>query len=70
MDGDKTVIGVFRSKGQAEKALRELKDRGFDEGEVSVLAKEDQGRGEGQGDPTGGGEDLSQGVTTGGVLGG
>lgn len=70
MEGNKTVIGVFKSKGQAEKALRELKDSGFDEGEVSVLAKEDKGRGEGSGDPTGGGEDLSQGVTTGGVLGG
>lgn len=69
---EKTVIGVFKSRGQVEKALRELRDSGFDETEVSVLAREDKGRGDDGGATTMGvGDDeLSEGVATGGVLGG
>jgi len=44
---EKTVIGVFKSRGQLEKAVRELKDAGFDDRAISVLAREEGGEGGG-----------------------
>ncbi|MBX5476022.1 MAG: general stress protein [Clostridia bacterium] len=35
----KTVIGVFRSKNQAEKAVEALRNKGFSDQEISVVAK-------------------------------
>ena len=64
----KTVIGVFNSEGQAQRAIGALKQSGFDDNEISLVAKDD-GAGEQQGD-TFTGEDIGEGVTTGGVLGG
>lgn len=64
----KTVIGVFNSEDQAQSAIGALKQGGFDDHEISLVAK-DEGGGEEQGD-TFGGEDIGDGVTTGGVLGG
>ena len=67
----KTVIGVFDSRSKAEKAVSDLRAKGF-ENEISVVAKD-----EGNEDNTdrnsvmfGGGGSIATGTTTGGVLGG
>ncbi|MGI6413810.1 MAG: hypothetical protein ACOXZ5_09295 [Syntrophomonadaceae bacterium] len=56
------VIGYFKQRETAETAVRQLRQRGF-EGKISLIAKEDMGNG-------GGNQDISDGVLTGGVLGG
>ena len=60
----KTVIGVFTSRDQAEKAVAELRNIGFEK-EISILAKDDD---------TYSGTDhnsvIADGATTGGVIGG
>ncbi len=45
----KSVVGLFQSKEQAEKAANDLRNKGFTENEISVVAKDDnqQGREEG-----------------------
>ncbi|MDD4335033.1 MAG: hypothetical protein PHY77_05425 [Desulfotomaculaceae bacterium] len=63
----KTVIGLFDSRDQAEKAASELRGSGFKD-EVSILAADkDKGGGKTSSDDSG---SLTSGVTTGGVLGG
>ncbi|OPX85326.1 MAG: hypothetical protein A4E53_03544 [Pelotomaculum sp. PtaB.Bin104] len=69
----KTVIGLFDSREQAEKAVSALRSRGFYE-EISVLAADPDKAGANKGNRQQTGRDnggsLSSGVTTGGVLGG
>ena len=66
----KTVVGVFDSHDQAEKAVAELRKSGYDTNEISIVAKgNDQGNNEG--DTTLGMDTtVAGGTTTGGVLGG
>lgn len=67
----RTVVGVFDQKEQAEEAVRQLKDEGYTEREISVVAKGEEGQGGGQGQGSGQmGADMSEGVTWGGTLGG
>ncbi len=73
----KTVVGVFKSRNQAEKAVRELKENGFGDNEISIVAKDGkEARGGGAtqvGREAGvgwGGDDIGEGVTFGGGLGG
>ncbi|MDT3701337.1 MAG: general stress protein [Thermincola sp.] len=66
----KTVIGVFASRDQAEKAVSELRNKGFEK-EISILAKDDQSyEGTDQNTKMFGGDSLADGATTGGVIGG
>ncbi|MEW6046309.1 MAG: hypothetical protein AB1609_07480 [Bacillota bacterium] len=68
-----TVIGVFGTREQTEKAVRALRDKGFRDNEISVLARGDAKRGGGGGDRDGDfevGADVDEGVTWGGALGG
>lgn len=66
----KTVIGVFTSRDQAEKAVSELRNNGFDN-EISILAKgQDKGGTDENSVMFGGGDSVTNGATTGGVLGG
>ncbi|MDD4169203.1 MAG: hypothetical protein PHD36_02890 [Desulfotomaculaceae bacterium] len=68
----KTVVGLFNSREQAEKAVSALRERGFHE-EISVVAADHEKTGgnfqqrAGQIDQ---GNNISSGVTTGGLLGG
>lgn len=39
----KTVIGVFDSRDQAEKAVNEMRESGFDTNEISIVAKDTRG---------------------------
>lgn len=73
----KTVVGVFKSRNQAEKAVRELKENGFGDNEISVVAKDGKEARRGGGERVGreagvgfGGDDIGEGVTFGGGLGG
>ncbi|WP_324717624.1 general stress protein [Carboxydochorda subterranea] len=67
-----TVIGVFDTREQAEKAVREMRNKGFANNEISVLAKGQarQGAGGGGGGDQEAGGDVSEGVWWGGALGG
>jgi uncharacterized membrane protein len=72
----KLVISTFGSRDKADQAVRELRQKGFDQ-EISVIAKDDIARGKtdfkkGAGRDMEAGSDnpVSGGVTTGGVLGG
>lgn len=68
-----TVIGVFRSEDDAERAVRQLRDEGFSDNEISLVKKGEGNKGADGGKATGGGGgnlNMSTGATTGGVLGG
>lgn len=68
----KTVIGLFDSRDQAEKAASELRGSGFKD-EISILASDKEGKTqETSGDRTADDNSgsLTSGITTGGVLGG
>lgn len=69
-----TVIGVFSSRDQAEKAVSQMRSKGFSENEISIVAKGGgqarAGDEEGGGMTMGMGETIADGTTTGGVLGG
>lgn len=67
----KTVIGTFNSRTNAEKAVGDLKGKGYDR-DISILAKDDKG-----GQDTNkystqftGGDPVADGASTGGVVGG
>lgn len=66
----KTVIGVFSSRDQAEKAVNSLREKGFDK-EISIMAKDDQGtKNVDRNSEMFGGDSIADGATTGGVIGG
>lgn len=72
----KLVVSTFDSRDKAESAVRDLRQKGFDQ-EISILAKEDIARGKtdvgkpGRRDMEIGSDNrISDGATTGGVLGG
>ncbi len=74
---ERTVVGVFQTEENAERAVDKLRSRGWDQN-ISILARDEQqegGRGRGEaggrrGQMTGRQQDLSEGVATGGALGG
>lgn len=63
----KTVIGVFESRDNAEKAVNELRQQGFSTEEINILSKKDRHQGR-QGETYD--DDISDGALTGGTLGG
>ncbi len=66
----KTVIGAFSSRDQAEKAVAELRAKGFEK-EISILAKDDRSyTGTDHNSVMSGGDSMTDGATTGGVIGG
>ena len=71
----KAVIGVFRSQDRAKEAINELRSQGFDEKEISLVAREKRGKGYSEEDEGFEGltmerQNLGEGVFTGGALGG
>ncbi|MDI3534631.1 MAG: hypothetical protein PWQ82_996 [Thermosediminibacterales bacterium] len=68
---DKTVIGVFDSRDKAENAVNEMRNSGFTENEISIVAKNQEGQNRQENDDidmeTG---SVADGTTTGSVLGG
>jgi len=65
-----TVIGTFSSREQAEKAVRALRDRGFTEDEISVIAKGGKKDDVEVGGDMGAMGNASEGTAWGSVLGG
>ncbi|HZK19000.1 MAG TPA: hypothetical protein VFD15_06770 [Clostridia bacterium] len=78
----KTVLGIFDNRQKAERAIKQLRERGFEK-EISVIAKDEGGNvrdtefaqdfteSDAQAsEQMFGGDDISDGSTTGGVLGG
>src|SRR5690606_3670541 len=69
-----TIIGVFDSRDQAERCVREMRQRGFGDNEISILARDPGGgkkRG-GRDQETAaemGEQNLSDGTAWGGALG-
>ncbi len=69
---ERTVVGIFQSMDDAEEAVQSLRSLGWDRN-ISILAREEDGRrteGGMQGRRDAGEQDLSEGVATGGALGG
>lgn len=62
-----TVIGVFDNKDSAKKAIRQIKDLGFNEDEISMVAKNDEAKND---DNNYMDQNLTNGAATGGTLGG
>lgn len=60
----KNVVGIFSSRDSAERAVQELRRQGFTTEEISIVTKE------GQADHTYDDDDISDGVLTGGTIGG
>ena len=70
-----TVIGVFRDIATAEEAVKTLRNKGFRDNEISIVARDEQGgQGQQQNDMEVGGEmatdSIADGTTWGGALGG
>lgn len=73
-----TVIGVFKSRNDAEKAVNDLEKKGFSKNEISIITKDEGqgghgGRGGGMTMSTASGytnQNIGDGVTTGGAVGG
>ncbi len=64
----KRIIAMFNSEDAAEKAVAELREYGFDKGDISVLAK-DAGQEQKQQEGAEGAEKLTGGIAAGGTLG-
>lgn len=68
-----TVIGVFKQTDAAEKAVKALREKGFNENEISIIARE-QGKTTKRdmevGGDLGGVENIADGTAWGGALGG
>lgn len=71
-----TVIGVFRDISTAESAVKALRNKGFTDNEISIVAKDSKGKGAGKsgdmeaGSDFGGTDSIADGTTWGGALGG
>lgn len=69
-----TVIGVFRDVSTAENAVKALRNKGFGDSEISIIAKDDQKSQSGSQDMETGGDfgtdSLGDGTAWGGALGG
>lgn len=69
---EKTVVAYYESRNDAEESVRALRERGFGDNEISILAK-DEGRDEGHksgGDASYEDQNLADGTITGGAIGG
>lgn len=65
-----TVVGLFDDRGQAEKAVDEIKNAGIRQGKISIVGKEDRLRGSQENRNNMSGGKMTTGATTGGTLGG
>ncbi|WP_027365445.1 general stress protein [Desulfotruncus alcoholivorax] len=64
----KTVISTFSNRDQAERAVGELRQKGFDK-DISILARDEENRQKNQ-YTTMENDNISDGTATGGILGG
>jgi len=64
-----TVVGLFKSKEQAEEAIRKLKMQNFSDEQISLVARDEKG-GQGGAGRSFEHQNLSDGSATGGAIGG
>jgi len=64
-----TVVGIFDRVDYAEKAAREIKDRGLRTDDISIIVK-NRDEGEAQGGERLTNDNISNGAVTGGIIGG
>lgn len=62
-----SVVGVFKSRDNAEKAVQQLRQQGFTTEEINLVTKKQQGRDSDRGFYD---DDITDGALTGGTLGG
>lgn len=69
---EKTVVAYYNSRDEAERSIRELREKGFGDNEISILAKENDGHDHqnSQEDMSYEDQNLTDGTMTGGALGG
>ncbi len=65
----KTITGFFSSQQQAERAIAELRQQGFDK-DISLVAKGEQQNGNSRTSNFTGGDSVSDGATSGATIGG
>ncbi len=65
-----TVVAVFREHRSAEQAVRDMKEQGIGDDEISLIAKDEGARRGGGEEPSYEDQNLADGTTTGGALGG
>jgi uncharacterized membrane protein len=63
-----TVVGLFRSREQAEEAIRELRARNFDDQDISLIARSESG--DNDESMSYDNQNLADGTATGGAIGG
>jgi uncharacterized membrane protein len=67
----RTVVGLFRSREQAEEAIRELIARDYDEREISLVSRDGESERDNENTKMGFNEqNLADGTATGGAVGG
>ena len=66
---EKTVIAYYNSREEAENSVRQLREKGFGENEISILAPDDEQGSSGE-DVSFRNQDLTDGTMTGGAIGG
>ncbi|HBS93232.1 MAG TPA: hypothetical protein DEA85_04380, partial [Firmicutes bacterium] len=67
---EKTVIAYYNSRDDAERSVRHLREKGFGDNEISILAKDEQ-QSSSQGEEMSfQNQNLTDGTMTGGALGG
>lgn len=65
-----TVVGLFHSREQAEEAVRELRNRDFDAGDISLITRGEESENSGEKTMDYEEQNLADGTLTDGVLGG
>lgn len=69
---EKTVVAYYTSRDEAERSIQKLREKGFGDNEISILAKENDGQDNqsSHGEMSYEDQNLSDGTMTGGALGG
>lgn len=67
---EKTVIAYYNSRDDAENSVKQLRDKGFSDNEISILARDEEGSSSEDGGASFQNQNLTDGTMTGGAIGG
>lgn len=67
---EKTVVAIFRDHRAAESAVRDMKEKGISGNDISIIARDEERRDGGGEETSYEDQNLADGTTTGGALGG
>ncbi len=65
-----TVVALFKDSDRAKEAIRDMREKGFGDNEISLIAKDERGGQDGDKDISYEDQNLADGTATGGALGG